>query len=452
MSAPGTLEINYAVGPSSPQTFAELGITAATLTEINTGESSLEITLEGDFTTELPIAPFKPALYRDADGTPRWIGWLDQAPRAEDGNGRRITLRLAGPHRWHTRAVMGFTTSYNRGGMSFIGANAGEGSLPPIPFADAWNSLLAQTGYQYSTQAPWNADFPITGDVPPIARADIDVFSALQELISYCPQVSLRWMPDPDYSPGNYNPFRLDATDIPAVPDAFLSTATHALSAASFNPRYDLLYDKITVYYIRDNELAATESTGPGGDAAALGANRTKVLTFDTTASSDLPDEGLADILAAYFQRLHLDGRATAARIDWDEKPGGLYGFTGANLAALHGHTTVLHTISRDLFRETTEYTFGVRPEAKIWRPGNQDKPDPISLPAYTSDRKTMPYKVPMEKVDGLGAAFAGIQGSINGMGDYFGDQLDGLERIKVKRCDGKAMFVLGTGWVDDEE
>jgi hypothetical protein len=261
------------------------------------------------------------------------------------------------------------------------------------------------------------------------------------------------------------------------------------ISEASINPRYDLLVSEVKINYMRDNAVAATQtSTLTGTDAQNLGANRSVSYTFDTSSVLNVPTAGLANAILSHRGRLHVDGSATRHDINWDDVAGSTWGFQGAQLSAVANFRTILHSITRDLFAETTRMDFGVPSTFAIYEKYNRSDFDrgnvsPINVPAYTGNVSNVPY-TPLGgsssggafdptalsfssgqstiTVDGTGISADCQSGygtriecgiiTINGPGGSLsidGDELQGksVGFREIQNCDGEKAIVLMSAW-----
>jgi hypothetical protein len=233
--------------------------------------------------------------------------------------------------------------------------------------------------------------------------------------------------------------------------DKTLSTSTHQISEADLNPRYDLLHDTVLVYYVRDATVSASETAGPGGEAASLGAARTKLMTFDTSVLNNYPATGLAAVMAGFYQRLHIDGSATKHEVDWTDRPGHIYGFSGGEFAQFLSRTTMLHTIERDLMNDSTKLSFGVLPGKLLYKVSDLDSA-PTSRSSSTYTGAAALSKVEMATIKDIASPTNKLpQDKIQDLPADLEEKLpkpDGTPAtlpvwVEVERCDGKKMKVL---------
>lgn len=342
------------IGSGSPYTFSELGISAARLADDAGGQSFLELETAQPITASAIIAPFQKVVLR-ADGVVRFVGWLDAAPRYAVGNAQRVLYRLTGPHRWLEAAT--FTQA--RAGLTLLGGSAGDGlNQDPALLSDAISEIITAALAVYPDTFSSTGGSEFDYQIPIERRVDISCWQALRSVLGYAPTAVLWW----SYGDvgDSTNPV-LHIADGDHAADRTLSTDTYNISAATLNPRYDLLADTVHVYYTKDGSLSSPQSSGPSGDAATLGANRARVFTFDAGSLYNVPTSGLATALAAWSNKLHIDGSATKLSVDWEDHAGDVVGF-GGELFRLSGYTTQVYSVTRDLFSEETTLALGVMP------------------------------------------------------------------------------------------
>ena len=351
------------IGAGSSQTLESLGVNSATLECDAEGRSSLLLETAGSLGSAPMIAPFERVLLRDGDDEVRFAGWLDEAPRSASGEAHRVSYRLSGPHRWLARA--NFVQS--RGGLVILGGAAGMESSP-VSWHNAFVAVVDSALTSYPGQFGYATEHTFWHEIPARLRADVDCLTALLSLVSFAPTVVFWWSYD---SAGNPN---LHLGNGVGSADKTLSTSTHAISQAEVNPRYDLLADVVKVYFVSGNVVGGEEVASSAGDAAALGANRTVLFSYDTSVLNNIPSAGISGELAAWHQTLHIDASATRHDVDWTDRPGHIYGFGGADLAPFAGYKSILHTISRDLFAETTTLRLGVIPGKALFKINDLDQ------------------------------------------------------------------------------
>ncbi len=199
--------------------------------------------------------------------------------------------------------------------------------------------------------------------IPPETRLDSKCGDLLRRALKYAPTVVYWWE-------GTQIRFA-DADKTTA--DKTLSDTLYSLSQASLNARYDLLHDKVKVYWLKDKTLVRTDETASTGDAAVLGANRTFVQTFEVGAYN-IPASGIAAALLKHVSRLHIDASAEQLALDWTLRPGQLWAYSGL-LASTY--KSFCWQISRDLFRGAQTLSLGVPPSLGIYSlsAGNNDTP-----------------------------------------------------------------------------
>lgn len=330
------------------------GITAATLTTTSQGVDTLQLTCDGPLDSTPLLAPFE-QFTLTADGGTRFTGWLDQAPRADSGSESSHTYTLTGPMRWLDRSPFVSETS---GGI--IVFDDGGGAL--LPLDTMLRRILASTQSAQPgriTHLDSDLDAPILQHpVPPEIRLDSTCETCLRRALSYAPTVGYWW----EYSA--FTPtLRLRDCAQP-IPDHTLSDSAYDLSQIQMNPRYDLLHDTLKIYWLSGRSLARLDTVSPAGDAAALGANRTLIQTFEL-GSYNLPVEGIGNALAKYYQRLHIECTATMESLDWSHHPAELWSYAGL---LANEHTSFAYTITRDLFALTQTLTLGVPPALGIYQ------------------------------------------------------------------------------------
>ena len=351
------------IGTAQPATLASLGITAAKLDADIEARSSLTLETPAALGSAQIIAPFQRVLLYDGADNVRFVGWLDEAPRSARGDAHRVTYRLSGPHRWLARA--NFVQS--RGGLVILGGAAGTQSSP-TSWHSAFIGVVDSALASYPEKFGYATQHTFFHEIPARLRADVDCLTALLSLVSFAPTVVFWWSYDNDGNP------TLNLGNGVGSADKTLSTATHAISSAEVNPRYDLLADVVKVYFVSGNVVSGEEVATSAGDAAALGANRTVLFSYDTTALNNIPSAGIAGELAAWHQTLHIDASATRHDVDWTDRPGHIYGFGGADLSLFAGYKSILHTIIRDLFAETTTLRLGIIPGKALFKINDLDQ------------------------------------------------------------------------------
>lgn len=359
-----TLEI----GSASPATLGALGISEATLSENVLGEAALELKAPSGLNEAAIIAPFQKCILRDTSNTIRFIGWLDTAPRRAEGRSASVTYTLSGPQRWLQRQYY----SQGRAGFVILGGTAGSGTTTAAQaFSAAYYSAVSGLGaITTQTEAEVAAIFPHT--IPNRFRSDVTVYDAVSSLLAFAPTAVLRWS-YPSTTP------KLELARVDTTIDAYLDGSVHKIISAGLNPRYDMLADSIVVYFVRGDSVVGSSTYGPqygkglGGDAGAFGANRLVVQTYDCSVINNLPSSGIAQVLAPWHQRLHIDGEVKKQGIDWSDRAGQLLGFTGSTFANFLSWSTLCSEITRDLFSETTTLKLGVLPQKNVYKIGDYD-------------------------------------------------------------------------------
>ena len=453
------------IGAGTPQTLESLGVNSATLECDAEARSSLILETAGTLGSAPIIAPFQRVLLYDASDTVRFAGWLDEAPRSASGEAHRVTYRLSGPHRWLARA--NFVQS--RGGLVILGGAAGSEATAPVAFNTALTSVLDTALTSYSGAFAYAGQNTFTHQIPARLRADVDCLTALMSLVAFAPTAVFWWTFD-----GSGNPTLNIANGIGSAHKT-LSTATHSISAAELNPRYDLLADVVKVYFVSGNVVSSEQVASSAGDAASLGANRTLLFSYDTTVLNNLPTAGIAGALAAWHQTLHIDASATRHDVDWTDRPGHIYGFGGADLSLFAGYKSILHTISRDLFAETTTLRLGVIPGKALFKindldQGGGNNVTHAAAPVFSSGQVDRlkdiaanltsgsgPLQIP--DIEGLEEALENTTpptgltiADIEGLQEALDAKLTVAAPIawkQVERCDAKKLTILADGdWV----
>ena len=382
------------IGTGAPATLASLGIESATLECDAIGRSSLTLEAAASLADAPIIAPFQKCELLDDEEAVLFAGWLDEAPRSARGSEHRASYKLTGPHRWLERSNF----AQSRAGLVILGGSAGSVQTDPQAFYASAAEILDQALAIYPGAFAYTGTSSFTHETPTRFRADVDCLTALDSLLGYAPTAVLWWT-----YPAGVPTLNIGASA--ATADKTLSTATHQISAAELNPRYDLLHDTVTVYYVSAGTVSGAETSGPGGEAQALGAARTKLFTYDTSVLNNYPAAGMAAQFAAFYQRLHIDGEATRHDIDWTDLPGHVYGFVGADFAQFSDRTAVCHTLRRDLLAGTTRLELGVMPGKLLYKINDIDSTAPAttgSTYSAASYEATIPKKVTDWVSDGI--------------------------------------------------
>jgi hypothetical protein len=380
-----TLTLSLDGGPAT--SLHDLGIGEATLVQDHLGQDTLTLVVPGPADTPPLLPPFGFCLLR-VDDTIRFCGWLDDAPRHLSGTAEARAYTLTGPMRWLSRHTPA-TLWAGLGGLRRVGAGIAEDSAPQ-PLDTALRTLLDDVLDRFpSTLAYASDDLDIPAlqhQIPVQRRNDNDAHTLLRYLLGYAPQIEIRW----DYASGLPTLRCLDVLGGSTVGD--LSETGYLLEAASLHPRLDLLADTVQIRWLRDDQLVRTDTVGPGGQAAALGADRTYHLTLTSDTRYILPAAGLAETLAAYRQTLHTDASATLRDLHWDHRPGDRWTLSGALSGALADPTTqpVCTTVSRALLTSIQTLTLGVPPDYALVPLGqresnsDQDSPDETDTATIT--------------------------------------------------------------------
>lgn len=378
------------IGNNAPSTLEDYGISEAELEADYEGRSFLTLTRPCNITDPAIIAPFQKVLLYDQDNVVRFVGWLDKAPKVISGNKCAISYELSGPHRWLERAIY----TQLRAGVVVLGGSAGatpEGAQPPQQFRAALLAILQSASATYPNQFTW-ADFQNNGyfyhEIPVRSRSDVDCLTSLLSLSEFQPNLVMWWTYDNPALP------RLNLNADTST-NRTLTKNDYIIADADITPRYDLLADQVIVHYVNANSsVVTTQTSNSSGDAASLQANRKVVYTYDTTVLSNLPSAGLANQLAVWHQRLHIDCRATHLAIDWSETPGLIYTYNGEGLSQFNGYKSVLFSIRRNLFTNTTELNLGVIPGKTLYKVRDLDSGQG-STPTITNSQP-----IPITQID----------------------------------------------------
>lgn len=426
----------------TPQTFADLGIVQARHKVDATGFSSLELEVTGDISSAFIIQPFQVVSlvhYPDPVGSPttyqtRFVGWMDASPRQASGDRETVRYVLNGPHRFLERA----NYVQSRAGLAILGGSAGWAEqTAPQP----WNASAEEIfGIAYALYPiTFNAAAtPLIFETPTRFRADVSCATALSNLMAFAPSAVVRWS---HAAPGESE---AEIRTFPGSPNKTLSATGLDLSAASLNARYDLLADTVVVYFMRDNEVAGNDNAESAGDAATLGADRKVIFTYDTGVLNNLPAAGIAAALAAWYQKLHIDGSATKEAVDWTDFPGDLYSFAGTKFAHYAAYSTELHTVERDLMAERTTLTFGVMPGRTIFKVNDFDTGAVPAVSTFAGGA------IPTGNV-AVGTSGITVTNPTGGQVQLDAANLPSGETAtfrQVVRCDGYTAWVCMSDWV----
>lgn len=449
-------------------TLQDLGIVEAIYEEDMDGSTSLRLTVAQSFQSAPIIAPFQRCdLYEEPDEwTSNWrfSGWLDEAPRFIDGSSESVQYTLNGPMRQLERTMV----SQSLGGLALLGGAAGSRS-DPMTLSDAITALLSDT----FTGLGWGLWVGSGGNqIPARQRSDVSLADALRTLMTFAPGVAIKWQ----YGVTDDAPAGIGMRLSSGYGEEF-NLAQHTFFAVSVNPRYDLLYDRVTIHWMREGHLAATHTVKfDGTDADLLGANRTKTYTFDTDSMLSVPEPGLHDALAGWYGRLRIDAEISRDGVDWDDVViGEKQFFVGTRFAGLPPWSdSPLIAITCDLIKNTSHYRLGASEKEIIYDLANRTDYDKAAgnisgtAGVFTGLPDTFSPSEIAKLKDWTGGA---IDGDIN-PADVKGleDALENLENLQeekletppdtatgdyapewitVERCDGKTLQVLsqGGGW-----
>jgi hypothetical protein len=417
-----TLSING----DTAESLEALGFEAAVLKEDMRGGSELVLTAPQGMEEAGVIEPFQRCVLFDGDDEAVFVGWLDKVARSAVGNGQKRVYTVGGPWRWFERSnfVQG------KAGLAVLaGAVDGEVAAPQAFNLSVAEIVDAVDNFGFFTFSDDPAAFE--HETPTNFRADVSCAEAMATLMTFAPTAFLRW----DYttpSPGTAE-VALKLGAIAGTADWNLSVSGMDLSRADMNPRYELLAEQVEVFFIGGNEVKGTDAASSAGDAAALGSGRKVLRTYDITSLNNLPAAGIAAVLANWHQRLHIDGTAVQEQIDWTRRPGQVVGFSGSAWGDLVGYRTTLHTVTRDLFRETQTHELGVMPALEIFKVKDFDAGRSQASGAF------MPSLAgPRVGVDTTGIEDPPDPASL----------MTSARWTQVERCDGAKAWVLMTPWV----
>jgi hypothetical protein len=201
---------------------------------------------------------------------------------------------------------------------------------------------------------------------PPEVRWDSQCGDLLRRALRYAPTVLFWW----DYSTTVPTIRFADADKSTA--DKTLSETGYILSQASLNPRYDMLRDRVIIYWLQNDQLVRTDDTSAtSGDAFDLSAGRSLVQTYEI-GIYNLPSAGIGAALLKYYSRLHTDASGEMVGLDWSHHPGQLWAFGGL-LAS--GSKSFCTQVSRDFFRQTQSITLGVPPSLGLFKLATGEAP-----------------------------------------------------------------------------
>ena len=354
----------------STKTLAAWGITGGTLVTTAGGNDTLTLQTGESIDADPLIEPFT-RCELTIGGTRVFVGWLDQAPIQAQGGAEGRAYTLTGPQRWLDQAhylqdtlVMdnGEVVHLARGTASTVLNQRleeieGLWYLAKPTLAEQIEDLFTVVEDAFGNQVAVNTANLPNASLPEDQRSDTTCWSALQILLRWVPGTTPRW----DYS-GATPTMRFTAPG--AGTDRTLQAT--AEQGAAISPRLDLLCKTVTVRYVQDSgdgrELKATETAGPSGDAADLGATREHVATItlrgDQCGEPEPMPSGLAAAFNAFASRLHNEGTFTLPGLHPTHQPGDAWTiappYNGPGTSS-----TPAQTITRDLFAQTTTIQIG---------------------------------------------------------------------------------------------
>ncbi|HEY5705340.1 MAG TPA: hypothetical protein VIS96_07185 [Terrimicrobiaceae bacterium] len=346
------------IGSGPEQAPEELGLSAAVLTTTSRGMDTLHLGAMRSVDAPAIIAPFQRVTLR-ADGIVRFVGWLDQAPRAIAPRRESVTYTLSGAWRWLMRTYykgdikLGGTVNSNATGLYTLGGGFEDDVPVHITVKDQLEAVLNYARGQTSNAFDF-AELPESLDIE-IAwenRADDRCANVLNLLLAYVPTAICRWEYD------GTTPV-IHIVDTAGAPAAQTLQQGNLASVPALNPRYDLLCDVIECKYVSNTNIFIDEAPS-NGDAATLAANCKIIYTFPLQDGEPHPQTGLAAKLAEWHQTLHVDANPTfVGALNFGRVPGQLWTF-GGMFSALSSYRSICHQIARDLNYERETVTLGV--------------------------------------------------------------------------------------------
>jgi hypothetical protein len=357
------------------------GISAATLTLTAQGADTLQFVAATDIDSADLLAPFSKLILMDGAAC-RFVGWLDRAPRSASGTAQSRAYSLTGPMRWFDRTPW---TNEMHGGRAELSQVDGSNVLP----LDTTIRAILDFVRTKTSNAISYVDADLDDDVfqfviPPETRIDSKCGDLLRRALKFVPTVVFWW----DYTttqtiaghPVLIPTIRFADAD-KVYPDKTLSETAYDITQAAPDPQYDLLYNKVRIYWLGDGTVARTdELTATSGDAfdivaATPAAARTLVQSFET-GMYNVPAEGIAARLLKHASRLHVNCSPTMLGLDWTHKPGQLWSYDGILASA---YQSFCYQVTRDLFQLTQTLSLGVPPEFSAYKlsDGNNSNPPP---------------------------------------------------------------------------
>ncbi|MFZ4778514.1 MAG: hypothetical protein ACOYM3_24350 [Terrimicrobiaceae bacterium] len=333
------------------------GISAAQLVCTSEGTDTLTLTVAGPVDSFALVAPFEQLTLMDGSDQ-RFIGWCDQAPRAATGSAQSHSYQIVGPMRWLDRV---YWATPETGGRALLATVTSMYVMAPLDTSirAILDKVIADTA---GAIAYVDADLDIAAlqhHVPPEIRWDSQCGALLRRALGYAPTVLFWW----DYS-GAVPTIRFADAD-KSTADKMLSETGYSLSQASLNPRYDMLRDRVIIYWLQDNALARTDDvSATSGDAFDLAVNRSLIQTYEL-GPYNLPAAGIGAALLKYHSRLHTDAAGEMLGLDWSHRPGQLWSFGGLLSAGSNSFCT---QVARALDRQTQSITLGVPPAFGIFK------------------------------------------------------------------------------------
>ena len=361
------------------------GISAATLTQTAQGADTLQFVAAANIDSADLLAPFSKLILMDGAAC-RFVGWLDRAPRSASATAQTRAYLLNGPMRWLDRTPW---TNEVHGGRAELSQVDGTNILP----LDTTIRAILDFVRTKTSNAISYVDADLDDDVfqfaiPPETRVDSKCGDLLRRALKFVPTVVFWW----DYSTTQtisghvvYIPTIRFADADKVTADKTLSETAYDLTQAAPDPQYDLLYNKVKIYWLNDSNVERIdEVTATSGDAydivtATPAAARTLVQSFET-GMYNVPAAGIAARILKHASRLHVNCSPTMVGLDWTHKPGQLWAYDGILYSP---YKSFCYQVSRDLFQLTQTLSLGVPPEFSAYKlsDGNNANP-PTKNPA----------------------------------------------------------------------
>lgn len=361
------------------------GISSAKLAVTSQGTDELSLELVQPVNSPDLLPPFGRLVLADG-GVTRFVGWLDRAPRAASTNSQGRAYRITGPMRWLDRTP--WFDNNLLGGIRMVSRSEGAYIYPiGASIAAILDAARALTSNAFAYVGDDLGIDLLQTVIPPETRVDSRCGDLLRRALKYVPTVIYWWEYPTVVVEGvsQIIPTIRFADADKLVPDHTLSESLYALENASPDPRFDLLFNAVTVYMLVDGLIAQTDGvTDTTGDASRIvditpAAARTFVQTFEY-GLFNIPGDGLAAALLKFYSRMHVDCSATMNGIDWSHRPGQLWSYAGILASP---YQSFCHQVSRDFFKQTQTIGLGVPPAFAAYQlstgAGSKSAPPQIS-------------------------------------------------------------------------